>query len=315
MPQPAPWSDDTSLFLNPDLEQQPREQLDHPRPLQTVPPPDIGRYPAEPRGKLRVLDNNPTYRIRRANTHTRRRSQLKLLVVLLLTGGLAAAGSFGWDRYDTLSTELGYMKARRAALAENTAGNAGAILDSTSTLQANLAAVTSELEAANDKLASATNKADKKKAEANELADKLEALVKNGQGELVREEDGRLTLQLVDKVLFKSGEAELTQRGEKVLSQLGKALQGATDKQVWVQGHTDNVPISDDNTTFASNWELSSARALNVVHYLQDEVKIAPSRLAAVAFSQYRPVSRKKKSRNRRIEIVLFPQKVRVISD
>jgi chemotaxis protein MotB len=56
-----------------------------------------------------------------------------------------------------------------------------------------------------------------------------------------------------------------------------------------------------------TNWELSAARALTVVHYLQDEAKIDPTRLAAVAFSQYRPVS-KQRAKNRRIEIVLYPR-------
>ena len=58
-----------------------------------------------------------------------------------------------------------------------------------------------------------------------------------------------------------------------------------------------------------TNWELSAARALTVVHYLQDTAKIQPSRLAALAFGQYRPVSRSNKAANRRIEIVLYPHK------
>jgi chemotaxis protein MotB len=58
---------------------------------------------------------------------------------------------------------------------------------------------------------------------------------------------------------------------------------------------------------FVTNWELSAARALTVVHYLQDESKLEPARLAAVAFGQYRPVS-KNKAKNRRIEIVLYPR-------
>ena len=60
---------------------------------------------------------------------------------------------------------------------------------------------------------------------------------------------------------------------------------------------------------FATNWELSAARALTVVHYLQDTAKLDPSRLAALAFGQYRPVSRSNKAANRRIEIVLYPHR------
>ncbi len=154
-----------------------------------------------------------------------------------------------------------------------------------------------------------------KEAAADQLAAKLQDIISSDQGELVDQGGGQLTLQLMDKVLFRSGEADLTDSGKKVLRAVGGALNDFPDKQVWVQGHTDDVPISSSNKKFQSNWELSAARALNVVHFLQDEVEVAPERLAAVAFSQYRPVSRRKKSKNRRIEIVLFPKQVRVIDE
>ncbi|HSN30412.1 MAG TPA: OmpA family protein, partial [Kofleriaceae bacterium] len=65
----------------------------------------------------------------------------------------------------------------------------------------------------------------------------------------------------------------------------------------------------EEPVRFMTNWELSAARALNVVHYLQDNAKIDPTRLAALAFGQYRPGSRSNKALNRRIEIVLVPKK------
>jgi chemotaxis protein MotB len=96
------------------------------------------------------------------------------------------------------------------------------------------------------------------------------------------------------------------------MGRVGKALVEMKDKQVWVQGHTDNVPVREDNEKFSSNWELSAARALTVVHYLQEESGVNPRRLAAAAFGSHRPVSRKKKAKNRRIEIVLFPLEVKL---
>jgi len=152
-----------------------------------------------------------------------------------------------------------------------------------------------------------------KEAAADELAAKLQDIISSDQGELVDQGGGQITLHLMDKVLFRSGEADLTDSGKQVLRAVGGALNDYPDKQVWVQGHTDDVPIAKTNKKFKSNWELSAARALNVVHFLQDEVQVAPERLAAVAFSQYRPVSSAKKSKNRRIEIVLFPKQVRVV--
>ena len=107
------------------------------------------------------------------------------------------------------------------------------------------------------------------------------------------------------------------------------ALKEIPDKQIWVQGHTDDQPIGrlpppkapppkrgqkpvepPPGPKFATNWELSAARALTVVHYLQDVAKVDPSRLAALAFGQYRPVSKVNKAANRRIEIVLYPKPI-----
>jgi chemotaxis protein MotB len=147
--------------------------------------------------------------------------------------------------------------------------------------------------------------------EADELAKSLQDIV-GKQGTVVRDEN-RLTLELVDKVLFRSGRASLTSRGEHVLGRVGDALRKLPEKQIWVQGHTDDVPISNDE--FASNWELSAARALTIVTYLEDEAGIDPRRLAAVAFGEHRPVSQSKRYRNRRIEIVLFPRAVQLIKD
>lgn len=163
------------------------------------------------------------------------------------------------------------------------------------------------------------------------------AAVVSGQGEVTQ--DGQeIKLELVDKVLFRVGDDELTERGKQVLSRVGAALNAVPDKQIWVQGHTDDTPIrvtrpepakdaskgkdrskakgkaakgvklpEEPAPRFATNWELSSARALTVVHYLQTEAKVDPHRLAAVAFGEYRPASRVK-AKNRRIEIVLYPR-------
>jgi chemotaxis protein MotB len=181
--------------------------------------------------------------------------------------------------------------------------------------------------------ASDSAKADETKA----LQDKLAQVV--GQMGEVTTADGAVRLELVDQILFSTGEADLTDKGREVLAKVGDAVK-ELDKQIWVQGHTDDAPIfvkkpvakkpdpkakkdpkkkvaekkdpkKDDTPdmvlAYMTNWELSAARALTVVHYLQDEAKIDPTRLAAVAFSQYRPVS-KQRAKNRRIEIVLYPR-------
>lgn len=150
-----------------------------------------------------------------------------------------------------------------------------------------------------------------KEQEAKLMAERLKEALGEASGGLFSK-DGKLTLELVDKVLFRFGEADLTENGMRVLSKVGDALKEFPDNQIWIQGHTDDVPVAKDNENFKSNWELSAARAVNVVHYLQDEAGVDPSRLAAVAFSEYRPVSKNNKKRNRRIEIVLAPADVAI---
>jgi chemotaxis protein MotB len=147
-------------------------------------------------------------------------------------------------------------------------------------------------------------------AEADADLARLRGALGADEGEVGTDEGGRITLALVDRVLFRSGDAQLTPGGIRVLSRVGEALRAIPDRQVWVQGHTDDQPIRSEQ--FASNWELSTARAVSVVHYLQDEAHIPPRRLAAVGFSQYHPIA-KNRAKNRRIEIVLFPSQVRLV--
>lgn len=172
-----------------------------------------------------------------------------------------------------------------------------------------------------------------KASDSDAAAAKLQATIDKSQGSVSTEGD-EIHLKLVDKVLFAVGDDQLTVKGKAVLDKVAVALKDMPDKQVWVQGHTDDQPIyipppkkdpkakpakkgakpdKDKDppppVRFATNWELSAARALNVVHYLQDTAKVDPTRLAALAFSQYRPVSRTNKALNRRIEIVLVPKK------
>jgi chemotaxis protein MotB len=114
----------------------------------------------------------------------------------------------------------------------------------------------------------------------------------------------RISVDLVDEVLFKSGEADISPRGQKVLARLGGVLRSLDDKQILVGGHTDDRPIHTER--FPSNWELSAARAVHVVRYLQDVVGVDGHKLAAAGYSEFHPRSRDRAS-NRRIEILLAP--------
>lgn len=149
----------------------------------------------------------------------------------------------------------------------------------------------------------------------NELVGKLEDEIQRGEVK-ISELKGKLTVNVVDKILFDSGKAILKPAGIEVLQQIGDILKTTADKDIQVEGHTDNVPIRGTLAeTYPTNWELSTARAANVLHFLQNEVGIPGERLSAVGYGEYRPVSSngtaEGRALNRRIQIILTATKDR----
>jgi len=151
----------------------------------------------------------------------------------------------------------------------------------------------------------------------DQLVGKLENEIQRGEV-TISELQGRLTVNMVERILFDSGKAEIKPEGLDVLRRVGNILNAAQDKVVQVEGHTDNVPISARlRDKFPSNWELSTARAANVVHFLQDQVGIPGERLAVTGYGPYRPIADNDtpegREQNRRIQIVLVPAQARVV--
>lgn len=129
----------------------------------------------------------------------------------------------------------------------------------------------------------------------------------------------RLTINMVDRVLFDSGHAQVKPAGVKVLKQVGDVLNKISDKQIRIEGHTDNVPISSKlQDRFKTNWELSTARATTVVRYLIDQGGVDRQYLSAVGYADTHPLasndSEEGRSSNRRIEIVLYPKDLKQIA-
>ena len=144
-----------------------------------------------------------------------------------------------------------------------------------------------------------------------QLLDKMKNEISQGQV-TISELKGKLTVNMVDAVLFDSGKAEVKGSGMAVLKKVVEILQTVKDKAIRIEGHTDNVPIHGQLTArYPTNWELSAARAINVTRYLQEQ-GIDPQVMAAVAYGEYRPVAandtEEGKARNRRIEIILVPK-------
>lgn len=146
----------------------------------------------------------------------------------------------------------------------------------------------------------------------DELVGMMDAEIKRGEV-TISELQGQLTVNMVDRILFDSGKADIKPGGLEVLRRVGGILKGAADKNIQVEGHTDNVPISPRlKQTFPSNWELSTARATTVLRFLQDSAGIDGSRLSATGLGQYHPQvendTAEGRAQNRRIQIVLVPK-------
>jgi len=124
----------------------------------------------------------------------------------------------------------------------------------------------------------------------------------------VRPRNGRLIIALPNDILFDSGSTVLKPAGQKALEKIAAVLSTIEDRQFLIAGHTDNVPIKTGR--YASNWELSTERAVNVVTFLVKK-GMSPKALSAAGYSEFDPVaandSEANKAQNRRIEIVLQP--------
>jgi chemotaxis protein MotB len=173
-----------------------------------------------------------------------------------------------------------------------------------------LTALNQELSRSTEKLAAAKEALEKKSSEYENLARSLKEEIKTGKIEL-SELKGRMVVKMKDKILFSSGSTKLNKEGQEALEKVAQALKDVQGKLIRVEGHTDNVPVpTDSKAEFASNWELSTTRALVVVKLLQEQ-GVPPTMLSALGYGEYQPMASNQtaegRSLNRRIEIVLAP--------
>ena len=184
------------------------------------------------------------------------------------------------------------------------------VADLEKTLQAKDAEIRS-LQAEHEKLKTDEAKVDELSNANRALSRELQDEIKKGHI-TIADLKGRLTVSVVQEVLFHSGSAEIHAEGKKVLDKVARVLKGIDDRLIMVEGHTDDVPIGAKIAEkLPTNWELSTARATTVVRYLQDK-GVAPKHLGATGFSECRSVapndSDRNRQKNRRIDIVLTPE-------
>jgi chemotaxis protein MotB len=243
---------------------------------------------------------------------------MRAVLVVALAGLTSACVSQG--KFRNKSAEADELRSRGAELEAALAKSQGELdkereaaralqaqVDALSTAKGSLQARVDELSTSKTKLETVKAELEKKSAEYEQMATALRGEIDSGRVELT-ELRGKMTVKMKDKILFSSGSATLGRPGKDALRAVAEVLRGVAGKVIRVEGHTDNVPLGRGG--FATNWDLSVARALAVVRFLQ-ESGVEPTRLAAAGYGEYQPIAANDtpegRSQNRRIEIVLAP--------
>ena len=188
-------------------------------------------------------------------------------------------------------------------------------------LKADLASARAQIQTNQDLIASLTNQVAGLQKEKEQVSKSSKSLEDEMRSQLesrdvtISKLQGRLTVNIVDRVMFDSGEAVLKPDGEVVMRKIAQILQEHPQLAIHVIGHTDNVPIRQTaQSRFASNWELSAARALAAVHFLTERAGVDPHRVGAVGYGEFRPVAdnatAEGRAKNRRIAITILPEEL-----
>ncbi len=227
---------------------------------------------------------------------------MRVLVVVAIVG--LASACVSKDKFRKKEAEAEQAKARSAELEASLQKSQGD-LEAERQRSRELQGKVDELSSSKSSLESAKAELEKKSGEYEKMASALRGQIEAGRVELT-ELRGKMTVKMKDKILFSSGSATLGKEGKEALLAVAEVLRGVDGKVIRVEGHTDNVPLGRGK--FATNWELSTARALAVVRFFQDS-GVEPTRLAAAGYGEFRPIASNDtpegRSLNRRIEIVL----------
>ena len=218
------------------------------------------------------------------------------LTVALLLGLLGFAS---WDKKQRLDQAQADLAAAR------TAADAS---------QAQVAQLKDKLEQAQARSDQLQNERDTALQTHKSLEDEMRAALES-KDVTISQLQGKLTVNILDRVLFDSGEAELKPDGEAVLRKVAIFLEQHPTLKIHVIGHTDNVPIrSGGRGRFATNWELSAGRATAAVRFLTERAGVDPRRLGAVAYGEFRPIAdnatAEGRAKNRRIAISILSEEM-----
>ncbi len=255
---------------------------------------------------------------------------------------IVAIGGLGYKVYelqlklDKANADVTAERQKTEQAAAEGQSSANAFKDKNATLEKNLAetmkmvegleSAKSTLEQAKSALEQQNNRLSAENANLRQQAQEATDLKAKLEGDLtaqlkskdvtISQLEGKLSVDILNRVLFDLGKADLKEEGKKILSDVAKALQNLPNRPIHVIGHTDNIPFTGGAGRFRSNWELSAGRAVSAVRYLQDEAGIDPARLAAVGQSEYHPIASNDtedgRAQNRRITLVIMPEELKV---
>jgi chemotaxis protein MotB len=254
--------------------------------------------------------------VKEADMHKKALSFMIILILSFFISGCVTTKTYDMKvaEADSTAKELASVKKERDELDKVLKSKT----DDLSKSIAELRQKTADLEAENTKLKENVAELKKKEAEVQSESNTYKQLTQEMKGEIAKgqitisELKGKLTLDVVDKILFASGQADVTKEGLAVLKRVIDILKNVKDKAIRIEGHTDNVRIKGALVKqYPTNWELSAARAINVAKYLQQQ-EIDPTLLSAMAFGEYKPIASNDtpegRAKNRRIAIILLPK-------
>jgi len=230
------------------------------------------------------------------------RSLLFPIGLSLLVGCVAQA------EYDSALSDLDAARKAHSTIEQQLASCRNELAAAQADFDAELAERLAASEAELAELRRQREAAEKRLEAFRSLNDKLAELIAAGELE-VYVRNGLPVIALPSEVLFDSGKAELSKKGETSLAKVSEALAGMSGQRLQVAGHTDNMPIGK-KLSWVDNWQLSSERALTVTRFLISH-GVAPERLSAAGHGEYDPVgsndSAGGRKKNRRIELILLP--------
>jgi chemotaxis protein MotB len=229
---------------------------------------------------------------------------IMVLASAVLVNGCVSSGKFN-KMVTQKNDEISALQQEKSSLEKDK----GTLKEQIASLEQNRTSMQQQVSSLEQQKASLLASSQQTQKQYQDLVQGLSKEVEKGQLQ-VRQYKDMLSVDLAEQIFFDSGRATLKKEGKEVLKKVGDALKGYENKIIRVVGHTDNVPVAKSlQATFPSNWELSVARATNVVRFLQD-VGIPPERMVPTGRAEYDPVASNDtpegRQKNRRIEIMLL---------